>query len=172
MKTVNLSFITEFTSFIGPISVGFESGAVLCLHIGKSAFDEARTTLEELGYSLGEGSHPTGARLEQELHEYFAGRRRKFTVKPCFYGTPFQIEVWNLLCCVPYGECWSYGKLAAKAGRPKAVRAIGTIMGKNRIPIIVPCHRIIASDGSLGGFGCGLDIKQKLLQLESREILE
>ena len=84
-------------------------------------------------------------------------------------GTEFQKRVWKALLTIPYGETMSYGELAKKIGEPKAVRAVGAANGQNPIPIIVPCHRVIGSDGSLTGFGGGLENKKKLLELESRQ---
>lgn len=106
-----------------------------------------------------------------QLTAYFAGELTDFDFDafelPCaLTGTDFQREVWHALIRIPYGKTCSYGDLARRIGRPKAVRAVGAANGANPIPIIVPCHRVIASDGSLHGFGGGLDIKQRLLNLE------
>lgn len=106
-----------------------------------------------------------------QLTAYFAGALTDFDFDafelPCaLAGTEFQREVWHALIRIPYGKVYSYGDLARHIGRPKAVRAVGVANGANPIPIIVPCHRVIASDGSLHGFGGGLDIKQRLLNLE------
>lgn len=106
-----------------------------------------------------------------QLTAYFAGELTDFDFDafelPCaLTGTEFQREVWHALIRIPYGKTCSYGDLARHIGRPKAVRAVGAANGANPIPIIVPCHRVIASDGSLHGFGGGLDIKQQLLNLE------
>ena len=108
-----------------------------------------------------------------QLAAYFAGELTHFDFAafelPCaLAGTEFQREVWHALIRIPYGTTCSYGDLARHIGRPKAVRAVGAANGANPIPIIVPCHRVIASDGSLHGFGGGLDIKQRLLDLEQR----
>ncbi|MBN2329046.1 MAG: methylated-DNA--[protein]-cysteine S-methyltransferase [Candidatus Omnitrophica bacterium] len=159
-------YVIHLKSCLGMIGVGYRENAVVCLHIGPSAQEKTDETLQILGYEIQRESHPTGVILKSELREYFEGKRRTFSIPPQFYGTPFQIHVWKTLCRVPYGKTLSYGELAARSGRPKAARAVGMIMGRNRIPIIVPCHRILAADGSLGGFGCGLDVKKKLLQVE------
>ena len=103
---------------------------------------------------------------EQELREYFAGRRRTFTVKLDLEGTEFQRKAWQAMCKIPFGETISYGDQARKVGKPKAYRAVGSANGKNPIPIIVPCHRVLASDGSLGGYSLGLSMKRRLLALE------
>lgn len=102
----------------------------------------------------------------QELEEYFAGRRRAFTVPLAPMGTAFQQRVWQELRAIPFGEVRSYGELARRLGQPTAARAVGGACGRNPIALFIPCHRVIRSDGSLGGFGCGLARKQWLLQHE------
>ena len=102
----------------------------------------------------------------RELDEYFAGKRRKFTVPLDLHGTPFQLEVWRTLRRIPFGKAVSYGEEARMLGKPKAARAVGSANGRNPVPIIVPCHRVVASDGSLGGYSAGLPMKRKLLALE------
>ncbi|MBW2659068.1 MAG: methylated-DNA--[protein]-cysteine S-methyltransferase [Deltaproteobacteria bacterium] len=101
-----------------------------------------------------------------QLKEYFAGRLQEFNVKMHLQGTDFQIRVWEELQQIPYGRTASYGEIAKRIGNPKACRAVGGANRKNPIPIIIPCHRIIGSDGSLTGFGGGLDLKKNLLQRE------
>ncbi len=103
---------------------------------------------------------------EAELAEYFAGEREVFSVPLDARGSAFQREVWRQLSAIPFGETRGYGELAERIGNPKAVRAVGTANGANPISIIVPCHRVIGKDGSLIGFGGGLDIKEKLLRHE------
>lgn len=106
------------------------------------------------------------AAVARELAEYFAGRRREFTLALDPPGTPFQREVWGELARIPYGATLSYGELARRIGRPAASRAVGAANGANPIPVILPCHRVIGSDGSLTGYGGGLPIKRALLALE------
>jgi len=103
-----------------------------------------------------------------ELEEYFAGRLTRFRVRLAPRGTPFQLRVWSLLRTIPYGETTTYGEIARELGQPGASRAVGAANGRNPIPVIVPCHRVIGSDGSLTGFGGGLEIKRALLDLEAR----
>ncbi len=103
-----------------------------------------------------------------ELEEYFAGRLTRFRVRLAPRGTPFQLRVWSLLRTIPYGETTTYGEIARELGQPNACRAVGAANGRNPIPVIVPCHRVIGSDGSLTGFGGGLEIKRALLDLEAR----
>ena len=103
-----------------------------------------------------------------QLNAYFAGELRRFDLPLAPEGTPFQREVWSALTAIPYGETVSYGGLARRLGRPAASRAVGAANGRNPIPIVVPCHRVIGADGSLTGFGGGLAIKRRLLDLEAR----
>jgi methylated-DNA-[protein]-cysteine S-methyltransferase len=103
----------------------------------------------------------------QQLTEYFAGERREFDLPLKLNGTEFQMSVLRALQQIPYGETTSYAEIAERVGRPKAVRAVGAANGRNPIPIIVPCHRVIGSHGELTGFGGGLDTKEALLRLEA-----
>jgi methylated-DNA-[protein]-cysteine S-methyltransferase len=105
----------------------------------------------------------------RQLEEYFAGERRTFSVPLAPRGTPFQLSVWQALRAIPYGETVSYGDLARRLGCAAAARAVGLANGANPLPIIVPCHRVIGTDGSLTGFGGGLSIKRALLALEGAE---
>lgn len=102
----------------------------------------------------------------QELNEYFDGYRKKFDVPLDVNGTDFQKLVWKALSKIPYGKTYSYSEIAHQIGKDKAVRAVGTANGRNPICIIVPCHRVIAADGTLGGYSGGIEIKEQLLQLE------
>jgi methylated-DNA-[protein]-cysteine S-methyltransferase len=102
-----------------------------------------------------------------EIAQYLAGRRREFTVPLDLEGTPFQLQVWSALRRIPYGETRSYGEIARAVGRPKAARAVGMANHSNPVAIVVPCHRVIAGDGSLGGYAGGLGLKTALLRLES-----
>lgn len=103
----------------------------------------------------------------KQLEEYFAGERKDFDLPLSLKGTEFQISVLEALQEIPYGETTSYGAIAKQIGRPKAMRAVGAANGRNPIPIIVPCHRVIGSSGDLTGFGGGLDTKEALLRLEA-----
>jgi methylated-DNA-[protein]-cysteine S-methyltransferase len=107
------------------------------------------------------------ANARQQLTEYFAGKRKDFDLPLSLRGTEFQLRVLEELKTIPYGETTSYGDIAKRIGRPKAVRAVGAANGRNPIPIIVPCHRVIGSSGDLTGFGGGLDTKTALLRLEA-----
>ncbi|MFJ5772969.1 methylated-DNA--[protein]-cysteine S-methyltransferase [Streptomyces sp. NPDC093094] len=102
----------------------------------------------------------------EQLRAYFAGELKEFTLELRLRGTPFQRAVWDQLTRIPYGETRSYGQLADALGNPGASRAVGLANGKNPVGIIVPCHRVVGSDGSLTGYGGGLDRKQRLLDFE------
>jgi methylated-DNA-[protein]-cysteine S-methyltransferase len=106
----------------------------------------------------------------RQLRAYFSGQLEAFDLPLEPQGTPFQLAVWRRLCEIPYGETISYGELARRLGNPKASRAVGLANGTNPIPIVIPCHRVIGSNGKLTGYGGGLDIKEKLLALERRQL--
>jgi methylated-DNA-[protein]-cysteine S-methyltransferase len=113
-----------------------------------------------------EGDHPLLDLAQAQLEEYFAGERQAFELPLAPQGTPFQREVWFALATIPYGETASYAQLAARVERPAAMRAVGAANGRNPLPIVLPCHRVIGADGSLTGFGGGLPTKRFLLELE------
>jgi AraC family transcriptional regulator of adaptative response/methylated-DNA-[protein]-cysteine methyltransferase len=123
-----------------------------------------------LGADLVPGESPVLDQLRTELDEYFAGTRRDFTVPLLFPGTPFQMKVWSALRQIPAGTTTSYKQLAESIGQPEAVRAVARANGDNRIAILIPCHRVIGSDGQLVGYGGGLWRKRKLLDLEGRHL--
>ncbi len=102
-----------------------------------------------------------------QAEEYFSGRLLEFDLPLQFDGTAFQKSVWKQLQRIPYGETLSYGEVAVAIGKPKAVRAVGAANGRNHLPIVVPCHRVIGSDGKLTGFGGGMTLKQSLLKHEA-----
>ena len=106
----------------------------------------------------------------RQLWAYFAGEIEKFDLVLSPAGTPFQQGVWRRLCDIPYGRTISYGELARHIGNPKASRAVGLANGSNPIPIVIPCHRVVGSNGKLTGYGGGLPIKEKLLALEKRQL--
>ena len=106
-----------------------------------------------------------------QLKSYFAGELKKFDLPLCPEGTPFQKSVWKALLNIPYGKTASYKDIAVAVKNPKAVRAVGGANGRNPIPIVIPCHRVISSDGKMGGYSSGLDIKERLLKLEREHCL-
>jgi len=121
-----------------------------------------------------DGRRPKGRRdafrcreAARELGEYFAGKRREFDLDLAPVGTDFQLRVWNALRQIPYGAVRNYGDIAREIGQPAAARAVGQANGCNPLPIVIPCHRVIASDGTIGGYSGGLAIKHRLLALEN-----
>lgn len=137
---------------VGPLILTEEDGVLTELLFGEAD-------------SLG-GRTPLLDEAARQLTEYFAGKRRIFDLPLNPQGTPFQKRVWNALCDIPYGETRSYGDIARAAGSPKGFRAVGMANHRNPISIIIPCHRVVGSDGSLTGYGGGLHIKEYLLALE------
>ncbi len=120
---------------------------------------------EKRGFRFDES--PSGLRpYVSQLEEYFAGKRRKFDFSLDLRGTDFQLACWHAILAIPYGETRTYADIARAVGRPNASRAVGMANNRNPIAIVVPCHRVIASDGTLCGYGGGLDVKRKLLELE------
>ncbi|RUL57151.1 methylated-DNA--[protein]-cysteine S-methyltransferase [Lysinibacillus antri] len=105
-------------------------------------------------------------RYKKELIEYFEGRLTDFTIPFDIRGTTFQMSVWNALCTIPFGQSKCYSDIANFIGNPKAVRAVGTAIGANPVAIAIPCHRVLGKNGTLTGYSGGLDVKEKLLQLE------
>ncbi|WP_162932648.1 methylated-DNA--[protein]-cysteine S-methyltransferase [Solimonas sp. K1W22B-7] len=154
---------------LGPLLAGATEAGVVLLEFA----DPAR--LRRQGAALRRhfreawvaADHPMLRRLEAELADYFAGRRRQFEVPLVFPGTPLQQALWQALTEIPWGERRSYEQMAAQLGVPAAVRAVGTCNGLNRLAILVPCHRLVNKDGrGLGGYGGGLWRKRRLLELE------
>jgi len=109
--------------------------------------------------------------VRRELDEYFEGKRREFDLPLDLRVAPFYADVLRELALVPYGHTDTYGSLAAKVGRPRAARAVGMVMNRNPIPIVLPCHRIVGANGSLTGYAGGLDVKRRLLQLEGATLV-
>jgi len=159
----------ELATPVGPILVASDASAVVLV-----AFENAdwETAIESLEAKVGAGAMPASQRLLNratlELDEYFAGLRTTFSV-PVSLGdaTGYRLSVLQLTAGIPYGETRSYGDLAAAAGNAKAVRAAGTSVGLNPVPIIVPCHRVVRSDGSIGKFAGGSETKRLLLEHEA-----
>lgn len=121
-----------------------------------------------LGPLTEDKNHPVLLETERQLNDYFAGKRKAFSVPFDFVGTTFQKRVWEALMTIPFGKTPSYGEIARQIGRPEAARAVGAAIGRNPISIIVPCHRVIGSNGKLTGFAGGLETKASLLKLEAR----
>jgi methylated-DNA-[protein]-cysteine S-methyltransferase len=161
-KTSSLKYTTMDTP-IGPLTVaGDERGIRLVQFVNGR---RPRTPPEDWT----QDKKPFGEVVRQ-LRLYFAGELTDFDLPLVLDGTEFQLLVWRNLQKIPYGETVSYGQLAKRIGSPDAARAVGLANGSNPIPIIIPCHRVIGSNGDLTGFGGGLPIKKKLLALESRQL--
>lgn len=139
---------------VGDLTLTEENGALTGLYFGRRSLEgeEGLTALLE--------------RASRQLEEYFAGKRKQFDLPLSLRGTEFQRQVWAALRDIPYGETRNYGQIAQAVGRPKAVRAVGMANHRNPISIIVPCHRVVGADGSLTGYGGGLENKKFLLALE------
>lgn len=135
--------------------------------VGVIAIDRVAKPATSAGSTKADRHAETAVR---QLREYFAGKRRRFDVPLHMEGTDFQRRAWAAMRRIPYGTTISYTRQAERIGSPRATRAVGTANGANPIPIIVPCHRVIASDGSLGGYALGLAMKRRLLALESSRL--
>lgn len=168
---------TMFTSPVGPLFLAASDGGLVALEF--DARLPGQQTIRPNPRDLRKENQRVeskGVRFEEsanvmecyvcELEEYFAGRRREFTFALDLRGTDFQKACWRALLAIPYGETRSYRDIARAVGRPQGFRAVGMANNRNPVAIVVPCHRVIASDGTLCGYGGGLDIKRKLLELE------
>jgi len=162
-EILNQVYYTTFESPVGQLLLAGDSSALRSV-----SFESSRRAVPpKPGWKHSESEF---VQVIQQLRAYFGGELKEFDVSLSMEGTEFQLRVWNALRAIPYGETISYAQLAEKIGNPKAVRAVGLANGSNPIPIIVPCHRVIGSDGSLTGFGGGLSTKQKLLELENKQL--
>jgi len=152
---------TVIDSPYGPLTLVADEDGALC---GLYMVDQRHRPPEE---SFGTPDDTPFTETTAQLQAYFAGELKEFTLELRLHGTPFQRTVWDQLRRIPYGETRSYGDLADALGNPGASRAVGLANGKNPIGIIVPCHRVVGANGSLTGYGGGLDRKQRLLDFES-----
>jgi O-6-methylguanine DNA methyltransferase len=163
--------IAQIETPLGPMVAGDYLGKLCLLEFEDSqALEKEIKDLERIhGVPSNSGRTPVHEELERQLSEYFEGKRERFDVDLEMQGTDFQLAVWKGLLEIPFGETRSYRDLARAIGRPEAVRAVARANGGNRIAIVVPCHRVIGSDGSLTGYSGGLPRKNALLQLEKRQ---
>jgi methylated-DNA-[protein]-cysteine S-methyltransferase len=155
----------RLTTPVGPLLVAEADEGLLAVHFEhgrRPVLAGGRRRMDPSWRMVG----PNEIDAAAQLIEYFAGTRRAFDVRLAVQGTPFQRRVWAAVAAIPYGETKSYGAIASEIGAPAAVRAVGASNGQNPWPIIVPCHRVIGSDGSLTGYGGGLPIKRALLGFE------
>ena len=159
-------FYTSLESPIGHLYLALTEKGVcfLSLHGGEEEFLQE---LKECGREVVRRDDIKGGFVKRELEGYFAGELHLFqTPIDIVWGTPFERRVWRKVSRIPYGKARSYREVAKSVGVPRGYRAVGRAVGKNPIPIIIPCHRVIRSDGGLGGFSAGLEVKRYLLQLE------
>jgi methylated-DNA-[protein]-cysteine S-methyltransferase len=150
-----------FSSPIGPLGIVASEKGLVALEFDRGQFPGKRD-------SNVVWKHSTERTREGavQLDEYFAGARREFTLPLDLRGTPFQLRCWRALLKIPYGETRTYADIARAVGCPQGYRAVGLANNRNPVAIVVPCHRVIASDGTLCGYGGGLEVKRKLLELE------
>jgi AraC family transcriptional regulator of adaptative response/methylated-DNA-[protein]-cysteine methyltransferase len=162
---------TMIPSPLGPLLAGATEAAVCLLEFTDRRAIEAqiKTLRKRFPIPITPGRNPLLDRLEKQLAEYLAGKRRDFDLPLDYPGTDFQTRVWDALRTIPCGRTWSYEQLARTVGRPGAQRAVGRANGENRIAILIPCHRVVNKSGKLGGYGGGLWRKQFLLDLERGE---
>jgi AraC family transcriptional regulator, regulatory protein of adaptative response / methylated-DNA-[protein]-cysteine methyltransferase len=167
-KGLDFIRIAWIDSPLGPLVAGAVDAGVCLLEFSDRRMIEAQAEALRGRFKLpaAPASHPLLERLELEISEYFAGKRRDFDLPISEPGTPFQERVWTALRGIPYGETRSYADLAREIGDPAALRAVAQANGRNRIAILVPCHRVIGSDGGLGGYGGGVWRKKRLLEIE------
>lgn len=168
---------TIFSSSVGPLFLAASAKGLVALEFDARLPGQQtiRPNPRDLR-SEGKGSKTKAAHFEEstralqlyvrELEEYFAGQRREFSFALDLRGTDFQLACWRALIKIPYGETRTYADIARAVDRPTGFRAVGMANNRNPVAIVVPCHRVIASDGTLCGYGGGLDIKRKLLELE------
>lgn len=148
---------------VGPLTLAGRDGRLMHLRMVDQTYEPSRD-----GWELDDAAFPDAV---DQLAAYFAGERTVFDLELEMVGTPFQRRVWDVLQTIPYGETCSYGDIAREIGSPGAFRAVGLANGHNPIGIIVPCHRVIGSNGSLTGYGGGLERKRALLELERSRMM-
>jgi AraC family transcriptional regulator, regulatory protein of adaptative response / methylated-DNA-[protein]-cysteine methyltransferase len=152
---------------LGPmLAIAGDAGLELLEFVDRRALEAELKELRRTFGAIVPGDHAVLQQTRVELGEYFAGKRKSFDIPMKVGGSPFQNKAWHALCSIPYGETRSYADMARTVGSPAAVRAIGRVNGQNRIAIVIPCHRVIRSDGSLCGYGGGRWRKQWLLDHE------
>jgi O-6-methylguanine DNA methyltransferase len=163
---------TTFTSPVGPLFLAASARGLVALEFdarlpGQQTIRPNPRDLRNEREAVAFEEHARDLRAYvEELNEYFAGQRRQFDFPLDLRGTDFQLACWKALLTIPYGETRSYADIARAVGKPNAFRAVGMANNRNPIAIVVPCHRVIAADGTLCGYGGGLDIKRRLLELE------
>lgn len=154
-----MKYIKYSNTKIGKIAILEEDKKIIAIQINKEIQDKVMPK-----------DTPLLKEAQKQLEEYFAGRRKTFDLPLNPKGTKFMKEVWTALQEIPYGETKTYGEIAEKVGNPKAARAVGMANHRNPIPIIIPCHRVIGSNGKLVGYALGMDKKQYLLEWEKQNV--
>lgn len=170
LEPASIAAVTELETPIGnTIAAATDTHLVLLEFAHRRTLDrQVERAVRATRLRFERGDSPILKQLRTELAEYFRGERRTFDVPLFAPGTPFQMRVWAQLLRIPPGKTTSYGRIASAIGQPSAVRAVARANGDNRIAIVIPCHRVIGSDGSLTGYGGGLWRKKKLLDLEAQ----
>ena len=166
------AYVDEIESPAGPLAFAVDGdGALMRLHFVESDHGPfMEEDLEDEGYTV-ETDGTITAGVRKQLSEYAGGRRMTFDVPLAFDGSEWQKAVWTELTRIPFGETRSYAEVADALGRPGAARAVGSANARNVLPVVVPCHRVIAADGTLGGFNGGLHLKERLLEHETRVLV-
>lgn len=159
-------WISSFEGPWGPVWVCSSEKGVCGVSL-RGARQELETDLRKRKECYFRTDQAANREVMDQIQEYLAGQRKAFSAELDLWGSGFQLKVWDLLKDIPYGQTRSYGELALALGLPKGARAVGGAAGSNPVPLLIPCHRLIRGNGALGGFGCGLDIKQFLLDLEA-----
>jgi len=165
---MEMLYCTHFDSPVGRLFLAASANGLVALefeHASQQPENPRRIRRERNDVRWQESARHMRAYV-RELEQYFAGKRREFTFPLDLRGTDFQLACWRALLAIPYGETRTYADIARAAGKPQAFRAAGMANNRNPIAIVVPCHRVIASDGKLCGYGGGLDVKRRLLELE------
>lgn len=162
----------NITTPLGPIAIGSFDDKICFLEFYlPERYKEMSGKLRKVfDAELVEGTNDVIEQAGKELQEYFAGKRKKFTVPLDLRGTEFELKIWDQLLKIPYGQVCSYSDIARRIKNPKSVRAVGGANHSNPVAIIVPCHRVVGKNGSLTGYGGGMDKKRLLLDLESGSI--
>jgi methylated-DNA-[protein]-cysteine S-methyltransferase len=161
LATMETLYYSRFNSIAGALGIAVSERGLVLLEFDRGNFPPERFRAQWV-----ESAAATMPYIK-ELQEYFSGERREFSFPLDMRGTAFQLQCWRALLEIPYGQTRTYADIARAIGHPRAFRAVGLANNRNPIAIVVPCHRVIASDGTLCGYGGGLDLKRKLLDLEA-----
>jgi O-6-methylguanine DNA methyltransferase len=157
---MEILYYWQLQSPVGPLGIAVSDKGLVTLEFDAGLFPQKK---KPVAWEL---SHAKTQPYVHQLQEYFSGARRQFTFQLDLRGSPFQLKCWRALLDIPYGQTRTYADIARSVGCPHGYRAVGLANNRNPIAIVVPCHRVIASDGALCGYGGGLDVKRKLLELE------